>query len=370
MNHFALSFAVMLCLILLEMAHWRWVRRREVPWLDVAFNLGSGHLPMWLLRGVEVAAFGWTLQHLSLHLLDEWPVWAVWVFGLVAWDFCFYWMHRLHHRMPLLWAVHEVHHTGEHFNLSLGVRNSWYSSLTSFLFVWPLAVLGLPLEVFVGVSSLHYAVQLYNHNSLVGRSGWLERVVITPSHHRVHHATHPVYLNRNFGGTFLLWDQIFGTFQAERSDLPLQFGVADHAPRTCNPLWANHAALVRRLWPRWPDLKTRSGDAPAAGLVGSGGVLLFVLVIDFVNRQPARTATAMLAWALLLSLGSVALGGISDGSSRRWRWAWLGLASLGSLACLQAFGGEDAWLISLCSLWAAHGLWGVAVPQRPARRAA
>jgi sterol desaturase/sphingolipid hydroxylase (fatty acid hydroxylase superfamily) len=356
MNPFALSFAVMLGLILVEMAHWRWVRRRSVPWADVVFNLGSGHLPMWLLRGVEVACFGWLLGHANLHWVDALPAWAAWAFGFVAWDFCFYWMHRLHHQVPLLWAVHEVHHTGEHFNLSLGVRNSWYSSLTSFLFVWPLAVLGLPLDVFVAVSSFHYTVQLYNHNSWINRSGWLERVMITPSLHRVHHATHPQYLNRNFGGTLLLWDRLFGSFQPECVDLPMHFGVSSAALGSLNPLWANHAGLARRLGVRWP-LGREPGRGASAGFIGLGGVLLFLLVIDYVQHQAQWAAGEAAAWAVVLTLGSLALGGVSDG--RAWgRWAWLALAVLAAPACLLGFGARDALAPMICASWGGHSLWG------------
>lgn len=358
MNPFALSFSVMLALILLEMAHWRWVQEREIPWLDVVFNLGSGHLPMWLLRGVEVAGFAWVFSHFNVRLLDAWPTWAVWAFGFVAWDLCFYWMHRLHHRIPLLWAVHEVHHTGAHFNLSLGVRNSWYSSLTSLLFVWPLAVLGLPVEVFVAVSSFHYSVQLYNHNSWVRRSGWLERVMITPSHHRVHHATHPLYMNRNFGGTFLLWDRLFGSFQPERADVPMEFGVRGDVLRSYNPLWANHAGLMQRLWRRWPRLQAWGAQSASAGMVGSGGVLLFLLVIDFVQHQPRLAMGEMIPWAALLTAGSLALGGLSDG--RPWgRWAWLLLSLLCAGLTAQGLGLQDVISVGLAGLWVLHALWGM-----------
>jgi len=125
-------------------------------------------------RGVEIFLFGVLLQHVNLHVVDQWPpVWQ-WIFAFIAWDFCFYWMHRLHHKIGVLWAVHVVHHQGEHFSLSLGSRNSWYSSLSNFPFIAVLAVLGVPLEIFVTVSSIHYSVQFYNHNGIIGKSGWLE----------------------------------------------------------------------------------------------------------------------------------------------------------------------------------------------------
>jgi sterol desaturase/sphingolipid hydroxylase (fatty acid hydroxylase superfamily) len=354
MNPFALSFAFMLALILAEAFWLQRQRGQAIDWVDTIFNLNAGHLLMWVLRGVEVALFGWVLQHASLHWLDAWPLAAVALFGWVAWDFCFYWMHRLHHRIPLLWAVHRVHHQGEHFNLSLGVRNSWYSSLTSFLFVAVLAVIGLPLEVFVLVSSLHYAVQFYNHNALVQRSGWLERWFITPSHHRVHHGVHPRYLNRNFGGTLLLWDRLFGSFQPELPELPLRYGVPGEPAASANPLWANHPGLQRWWQARWP-LPVAAARWPA-GVIGSGGVLLFGLVIHFVNLQPRLQGAE---WAVLLAgivAGTLALGGLSDG--RRWgQTLWLLLCLPGTAAYAATLGWRNPYG-ALCLLaLAGHGAW-------------
>ncbi len=287
MDPFALSFLLMLGVILLEMAHLRYVRGGVIPWKEVIFNLNSGHLLMWLLRGVEVLLFTWTYRHFNLHAVDGWPGWALWIFAFVAWDFSFYWMHRLHHKLPLLWQVHVVHHQGEHFNLSLGVRNSWYSSLTSFPFVAGLAVAGVPPEVFVVVSSLHYTVQFYNHNGIVQRSGWLEHLFITPSHHRVHHGTHPLYVDRNFGGTLLLWDQLFGSFQPERADIPMRYGVVGERCGSDNPLWANNQVL-HRAWRRRFNVEAGVQERPVPqAFVGLGGVLLFLLVIHFVNHQAA-----------------------------------------------------------------------------------
>ena len=352
MNIFALSFVFMLALVLAELALMKYVQGRPIPWREVVFNLNSGHILMWVLRGVEVALFALLLRHASLHLVDQWPAAAQWAFGFIGWDFCFYWMHRLHHRFALFWAVHVVHHQGEHFGLSLGIRNSWYSSLTSFLFVAILAVLGLPVEIFLVVSSIHYSVQFYNHNGIVKRSGLLDRILVTPLHHRVHHATAPIYLNKNFGGTLLVWDQLFGTFQAEQPGVPLVFGVPGMA-RTDNPLWGNHGALFRYLARRRPP--------PAAALavpdlfIGAGGVILFGIVIYYVNHELELAPGPKLVLFALLFAGTIALGALSDG--RRWgAVGWL-LVALGMpLAFIGHFGVRDAWGWCFFSLLLAHGV--------------
>lgn len=124
MNVFALPLALMLALVVADVAGLRWLRGQRAPWRDVIFNLNSGHIVLWLFRGAEVAVFAWLSAHANLHWVDRLGVPGVWIFTFFAWDFCFYWLHRLHHMIPLMWAVHVVHHEGEHFNLSLGVRNS------------------------------------------------------------------------------------------------------------------------------------------------------------------------------------------------------------------------------------------------------
>lgn len=169
MNAFALPLALMLGCVLLELAALKWWRGQPLPWRDVILNLNSGHVLMWLCRGVEVAGFTWLYSHASLHWADGWHPVAGWAFTFVAWDLGFYWLHRMHHKLGFLWAIHAVHHEGEHFNLSLGVRNAWLSSLTSLPFFVPLALLGVTPEMFVAVSGLHYSVQFYNHCGLVGR---------------------------------------------------------------------------------------------------------------------------------------------------------------------------------------------------------
>lgn len=166
MSDLALPIVFMLFIVVAEAVALQWGRREPVNWHDLVFNLNSGHIMLWLFRGLEITCYGYVAAHFSLGLLDAWPPLLMWLFALLAWDFGFYWLHRLHHRFRVLWAVHVVHHQGEHFNLSLGVRNSWYSSLTSIPFFLLLALAGVPLSVFVAVSIFHYSIQLFNHNAL------------------------------------------------------------------------------------------------------------------------------------------------------------------------------------------------------------
>jgi len=203
------------------------IRRCEkhVPWKEIVTNLNSGHIVLWIFRGLEVIVFTYFYRHFSLRLLDDLNYVLVLISAFIIWDFCFYWLHRIHHNFSFFWKVHQVHHQGEHFSLSLGVRNSWYSSLTSIPFFIPLAIIGFAPEIFVTVGAIHYFIQFYNHNRIVRNSGWLDYIFITPSHHRVHHGLDDIYINKNFGGTFVIWDKYFGTFQKELKQIPELYGL-------------------------------------------------------------------------------------------------------------------------------------------------
>lgn len=356
MNPFALSFAWMLVLILAE----QWLIKRRtgqpVPWVDVVFNLNSGHLLMWVLRGVEIAAYGFTLEHASLHLTSSWPMAAQWVFAFIAWDLCFYWMHRMHHKVPLLWAVHQIHHQGEQFNLSLGVRNGWYSSLTNFPFIAVLAICGIPLEIFVVVSSLHYSIQLYNHNALVGRSGLLDKFLVTPSNHRVHHGMDKRYINRNFGGTLLLWDRCFGSWQPERDDIEMRFGV--HGGVTShNPLWANNPWLWRWLLKHQGQRPHKLARQWPATYIGAGGVIVFMLVIGHIDAQASWPPLLSTSSLIALILSTIALGALSDG--QRWgAAAWVMLCLALPILFMRSIDLSSTWLSVPLALLLAHGLVG------------
>jgi sterol desaturase/sphingolipid hydroxylase (fatty acid hydroxylase superfamily) len=364
MNVFAISFLVMLACVLGELLILKVFRNHVIPWRDVVFNLNSGHILMWVSRATEVLLFGFLLAHLNMHWVDQWPPIAQWGFAFIAWDFCFYWMHRMHHRFSFLWAAHVLHHEGEHFNLSLALRISWHGSLTAFPFVAILAVLGVPLEIFIGVSSFHYAVQFYNHTGLVNRSGWLERIMITPSHHRVHHKVAPLYINKNFGGTLVVWDKLFGTFQPELDDVESPYGVPGSTP-TYNPFWGNVLPLLNWINLRGPTL--RPGNSWFAdSYIVSAGVLLFVLVIYYVNCEAALPFAERFSLFAFIFLGTVAIGGLSD--EKRWGLvSWIAIGVLLPGVFVGHFSVNDPVALLLYSLITIHGVVGFWMSRIPAQ---
>lgn len=345
MNEFAWAYTFMLAMILLEVGILQYLQGRTILWREAISNLNSGHLVMLLFRGLEIYAFGLLYVHASVHWIDKLSIVWQWIFGFIAWDFCFYWMHRLHHKIPILWAVHYVHHQGEEFNLTLGVRNSWYSSLTNFPFVAWLAVAGLPLDIFVAVSSLHYTIQFYNHNAIVKESGFLDRCMITPANHLVHHGLDSRYINKNFGGTFLFWDKLFGSFQAKEDHIDDRIGLKSGMP-SYNPLWFNHRPLAGFVSRLFPKVEPTASLNLSENFIGFCGIVLFVIAIYYVNLH--GQATRLVEWSFFgwILLATIFIGGMSD----KKMWGLLGWIifcfsfPIYSLLLLH----QDHWVLQLC----------------------
>ncbi|MBN3751629.1 sterol desaturase family protein [Paraburkholderia sp. Tr-20389] len=354
----AIACAVGGGLILAEALLLRMVRRERTVWPELVFNLNSGHILMWAFRGVEIAVYAAVFAHLNLHWVDRLPRMAQWIFALFAWDLCFYWRHRTHHRFGLLWAVHIVHHQGEHFNLSLCNRNSWYASLTDLPFIGVLAVLGLPLDIYVAVSSFHYAVQFFNHSGLVRSPGVLDRFLVTPRYHRVHHRAEPQFFNRNFGGTFLLWDKFFRTFTPpDDGHVHARYGV-DGIENSRNPLRATHEPLLRLVGVRWPDVERCPSARASAAFVTTGALLLYGLLICWLNTQHGAHPDPR--WMLMgcTLAGTIALGAHCDGK----RWAlptWCSLAFAVPVVLHGDRTVSDAVPAAVLVLFAIHGVFGI-----------
>ena len=162
--------------------------------------------------------------------------WAVWIVAFIGYDFCYYWSHRFGHEWKLFWASHVAHHQSEEFNLSTALRQT--STGNTFVFYVPLYLLGFPTEMIVTVGALNLIYQFWVHTEHVPALGPLEWVFVTPSNHRVHHARNPGYLDRNYGGVFIVWDRLFGTYTPERAEEPCVYGIT-HPLASWNPLWAN-----------------------------------------------------------------------------------------------------------------------------------
>lgn len=163
--------------------------------------------------------------------------WYVWIVLFVAIDFAYYWFHRLAHEINVLWGSHVVHHQSEEYNLTVALRQSWVQGAFSSWFYLPLAFLGFDPVMFVTINALQTLYQFWIHTKFIDKMpAWFELVFNTPSHHRVHHGVNPKYIDRNHGGTLIIFDRLFGTFQAEEEDVV--YGITKQ-PKSWNPLWLN-----------------------------------------------------------------------------------------------------------------------------------
>lgn len=201
---------------------------------DAINSLSAGTLSTttdYFTRIVPIYISGWVLQDFAVFDIDT--AWfdvsptglALWLLALLGWDFCYYWAHRCGHEISVLWASHAVHHQSEDYNLSTALRQPSTGFLFNWIFYLPLFLIGLPLEVVATVNAIDLIYQFWVHTQHIGKLGWADRVFVTPSNHRVHHAQNEIYIDKNYGGILILWDRLFGTFQEEVDEHPVVFGV-------------------------------------------------------------------------------------------------------------------------------------------------
>lgn len=226
-------------LVLLEMLAVRLRRVGAYEWRDAgtSLTLGLGSTLAGALVAAPVAAISaFVFEH---RLFDIPFAWWAFLLAFVLDDLAYYWFHRSAHRVRWFWASHVIHHNSQHYNLTTALRQTWTGFLSlSFLFRLPLFLIGFPPEMVFFAAGLNLVYQFWIHTEQVGRlPRWFEAVMNTPSHHRVHHATNPRYLDRNYAGVFIVWDRLFGTFEPEDDAEPPRYGIVRNLPGF-NPLWA------------------------------------------------------------------------------------------------------------------------------------
>ncbi|XP_069191078.1 alkylglycerol monooxygenase [Procambarus clarkii] len=187
-----------------------------------------------VLRGFALLGYEWLYEHRLLHL--DWSSPVTWVVAALGVDLGYYWFHRATHEINLVWASHQVHHSSEEYNLSTALRQSMFQKYFSFGFYQPLALLGVPLAAVLVHLQFNLLFQFWIHTEVVRKCGPLEWVLNTPSHHRVHHGVNKWCLDKNYAGVLIIWDRMFGTFQAERHDQKITYGLVDQ-PQSLNVIW-------------------------------------------------------------------------------------------------------------------------------------
>ncbi len=240
------AIPVFILTILIELA---WDLRKRRGYYNLADTLsclscGVGQqilLP--LVGGFGLVIYQVVQKRFGLFQIPTGATWA-WVLMFFIDDFLYYLYHWASHRVNFLWATHAVHHQSEEYNLSVALRQSWFTSATSWMFYLPLAILGFPFLMFVIVRTFNTLYQFWIHTRAVGKLGILEWVLNTPSHHRVHHGINPRYIDKNHAGILIIWDRLMGTFVQEDAE-PVYGTVKPLA--SFNPVWANFEELAR-LW--------------------------------------------------------------------------------------------------------------------------
>lgn len=203
-----------------------------------------------VLRGVCLYVLNYFFQFRFFEIQN---VIAYWVVLLLAEDFMYYWLHRIDHYCRFFWAVHVTHHSSEEFNLTVGFRSSVFQPLYRFIYFIPLALMGFKG---IDIMFMYAATQIFGilvHTQTIKKLGFLEYIIVTPSHHRVHHGSNIQYLDKNMGMLLIIWDKLFGTFQAEDDKDPVKYGLTKNI-ETYNPL-----TMVFHEWKAiWNDLKKQT----------------------------------------------------------------------------------------------------------------
>jgi len=191
---------------------------------------------------IAIVSYAWLVNRIALFEIGM--QWYVFVIAFVAKDFAGYWIHRMEHTINVFWNRHIIHHSSEEFNLSCALRQS-ISEVFSFvgIFLLPAAIIGVPVEVIAIIAPIQLFAQFWYHTRLIGKMGWLEYFIVTPSHHRVHHAINLEYIDKNYGQIFITWDKLFGTFQPELKEVPPVYGVK-RPVKTWNPMLIG----VQHIW--------------------------------------------------------------------------------------------------------------------------
>ena len=384
MNLIVLAVPFFILAIVLEWLYGLARHRNTYRLNDSISSLSLGVLSQarrFVTLGVGGYVYYLVTRYFSLPLMDS-GHWFTWVLALVLYDLCYYWLHRLGHERTILWAAHVAHHQSEDYNLTTALRQTSTGFLLGWIFYIPMYLLGIPAQVVVTVGAINLIYQFWVHTEHVPKLGWYEWIFVTPSNHRVHHAQNDRYMDRNYGGIFILWDRLFGTFQEEQADDPPVYGIRG-ALKSWNPLRALTHIYVDmfrdslrtarwsdklRVWVSrtgWrPDDVARRYPRPKAelaefqkfdpaiptwtGVYAFAQLVTAVVLLDFMQKTVLDYWSGVALWAALLA--STVTTGLWLEGANAVRWDGLRLAGLTLLLGLAWSAGVGSQIL----------LWGSA----------
>lgn len=247
-----IAMPLFLVLVVLE-KWWGWRKGNQtVRTMDMISSLTSGITNSTkdvLGLSIVLVSYEWMVTHLAIYHVQTSV--AAYFIAFMALDLTGYMVHRIDHEINFFWNAHLIHHSSEDYNLACALRQSISTFFRLFtIFLLPAALLGVPAEVIAVVAPLHLFAQFWYHTQHINKMGWLEKIIVTPSHHRVHHAINPEYLDKNYGQIFIFWDKWFGTFQEELPHVKAVYGIT-RPVRTWNPIKINFMHIWLMIKDSW-----------------------------------------------------------------------------------------------------------------------
>ncbi|TXH20635.1 MAG: sterol desaturase family protein [Chitinophagaceae bacterium] len=198
---------------------------------------------------LSIITYEWMVKHFAIVEIKASII--VYIIAFIVLDFAGYWTHRWQHKINILWNMHVIHHSSEEFNLACALRQSISNLINIFTFLLlPAALLGVPTKVIAIVAPIQLFAQFWYHTRLINKMGFLEHIIVTPSHHRVHHGINKEYIDKNLSQIFIIWDKLFGTFQKELKEAPPVYGITVPAA-TWNPIKINFQHLWLMMQDAW-----------------------------------------------------------------------------------------------------------------------
>ena len=302
-----LLFAMPFFLVLVLFEKWYgWYKGNDtVRQMDMISSLSSGITNVTkdvLGLSLVIISYEWLEGKISIIHIKP-GVW-VYIIAFIALDFAGYWVHRISHHYNLFWNNHIIHHSSEEFNLACALRQSISSIIKIFaIFLLPAALLGVPATVIAIVAPIQLFAQFWYHTQHINKMGWLEKIIVTPSHHRVHHAINPEYIDKNFSQIYIIWDKLFGTFQEELPGVVPVYGIT-RPVQTWNPVKINFLhlwLLIKDAWrtEKWKD-KLRIWLMPTGWRPGDVAEKFPVYKIEDVynfEKYSPQYSAALLTWS-------------------------------------------------------------------------
>lgn len=243
LNPVIIAIPMYFTLMAVELVYEAVTRKKTYRLNDAVTNISTGTLQQLTNTFIKIVNIGiYTFIFEQFRLFEYEAGWLTFLAVFIGYDFCYYWSHRMAHEISLFWGGHVVHHQSEDFNLSVALRQTSTGFIWSFPFYLPLAFLGLDPTQFVLAGGFNLLYQFWIHTEHIDKlPRWFEAVFNTPSHHRVHHARDPKYIDKNYAGVFIIWDRMFGTF-VEEEERP-RYGITKPL-KSWNPVYANFAHYI------------------------------------------------------------------------------------------------------------------------------